>query len=88
MKAGREEDNREEMVWWPHRLNGCESEPALGDSEGQKILSCYSPLGHKDSDMTVTEQQDTEYISLCFTVGPSFLSILYVVVMYQLIPSS
>ena len=76
------------MVRWHHWLNGRESEPALGDSEGQRILSCYSPLGHKDSDMTVTEQQDTEYSSLCFTVGPSFLSILYVMVMYQLIPSS
>ena len=29
----------------------------LGDSEGQGSLTCCSPWGHKESDMTVTEQQ-------------------------------
>ena len=42
----------DEMVGWHHRLNGYESEQTLEDSEGQGILACCSPRGHKESDMT------------------------------------
>ena len=42
----------DEMVGWHLRLNGCEFEQALGDSEGQGTLACCSSWGHKDSDMT------------------------------------
>ena len=45
------------MVGWHHQLNGHESEQSLGDSERQGSLACCSPWGHKESDMTVTEQQ-------------------------------
>ena len=36
------------------RLDGVivESEQTPGDSEGQGSLACYSPWGHKESDMT------------------------------------
>ena len=47
----------DEMVGWNHRLNGHEFEQCLGDSEGQGSLSCWSPQSCKESDMTVTEQQ-------------------------------
>ena len=40
-----------ERVGWHHRLNGHEFEQALGDSEGQGNLVCYSPWGRKESDM-------------------------------------
>ena len=40
------------MVGWYHQLNGHEFEQALGDSEGQGSLVCYSPCGHKESDTT------------------------------------
>ena len=40
------------MVEWHHRLNGREFEQSVGDSEGQGSLVCYSPRGHKESDMT------------------------------------
>ena len=40
------------MAGWHHRLNGHELEQALGDGEGQGSLMCYSPWGHKGSDMT------------------------------------
>ena len=40
------------MVGWHHRLNGRESEQALGDGEGQGSLACYSPRGRKESDTT------------------------------------
>ena len=45
------------MVRWHHRLNGCEFEQTLGDSEGQGSLVCCSPWGFKESDMTTTKQQ-------------------------------
>ena len=34
-----------------------EFEQTLEDSGGQRSLSCCSPSGHKESDMTATEQQ-------------------------------
>ena len=40
------------MVRQNHRLNGHKFEQTLGDSEGQGSLSCYSPWGHKELDMT------------------------------------
>ena len=48
-EKGMTEDN---MVGWHHRLNGHESEQALGDGEGQGGLECCSPWGCKESDMT------------------------------------
>ena len=42
----------DEMVGWHYQLNGHESEQTLGDGEGQESLVCYSPRGHKESDMT------------------------------------
>ena len=42
----------DEMVGWHHQLNGHEFERALGDSEGQGILVCCSPWGHKELDVT------------------------------------
>ena len=40
------------MAGWHHRLNGYESEQALGDGEGQGSLASYCLGGHKESDMT------------------------------------
>ena len=48
-KKGAKED---EMVGWHHRLNGPETEQALGDGEGQGSLLCCSPWGRKESDVT------------------------------------
>ena len=42
----------DEMVRWHHRLNGHEFEQAPGDSEGQGSLTCCSPWGCRESDMT------------------------------------
>ena len=42
----------DEMVGWHHQLNGHEFEQAPGDGEGQGSLTCCSPWGHKESDMT------------------------------------
>jgi len=42
----------DEMVGWHHGLNGLEFKQALGDSEGQESLACYSLLGSKKSDTT------------------------------------
>ena len=49
MEKGATED---EMVGWYHWLNGREFEQTLGNGDGQGSLTCYSPWGHKESDMT------------------------------------
>ena len=41
----------DEMVRWHHRLDGCEFEQTLGDSEGKGSLACRSPWGRRESDM-------------------------------------
>ena len=41
----------DEMVGWQHRLYGHEFEQAPGVGDGQGGLACYSPRGHKESDM-------------------------------------
>ena len=40
------------MVGWHHQLDGHEFVQALGAGDGQEILECCSPWGHKESDMT------------------------------------
>ena len=40
------------MVVWLYQLDGCEFEQAPGDGEGQGGLFCFSPRGHKESDIT------------------------------------
>ena len=42
----------DEMVAWHHRFDRHEFEQALGFGDGQGSLACYSPWGHKESDMT------------------------------------
>ena len=42
----------DEMVGWHHRLNGLDSEHALGAGDGQRSLESCSPWGHKESDRT------------------------------------
>jgi len=47
------EDGTEyEMVGCHHLLYGHECEQAPGVGDGQGSLVCYSPWGHKESDMT------------------------------------
>ena len=58
-KDSRQEEKgttENEMVGWHHQLDGHEFEQALGDSERQASLACYSPWSCKESD-TVSEQQ-------------------------------
>ena len=39
------------MAEWYHQCNGHELGQILGADEGQRGLACYSPWGHKESDM-------------------------------------
>ena len=41
----------DKIVGWYHLLNKHEFEQVLEDGEGQESLACYSPWGHKESDM-------------------------------------
>ena len=42
----------DKMVGWHYRLDRREFEQALGVSDGQGSLACWSPWGHNKSDMT------------------------------------
>ena len=42
----------DEMVGWPHRLDGHKFEQALGVGDGQGSLVCCSPWGRKELDVT------------------------------------
>ena len=42
----------DELVGQHHQLSGYEFEEASRVGGGQGSLACYSPWGHKDSDMT------------------------------------
>ena len=43
---------QDETVGWHHQLNGYEFEQAPGVGDGQGSLTCYSPWGPKELDMT------------------------------------
>ena len=49
---GRRRGKQNEMVAMHYQLDGHEFEQALGDSEEQGSLVCYSPWGHKELDTT------------------------------------
>ena len=55
---------RMKMVRWHCRLNGHESEQALGDGDGQGSLVRCSPWGHKESDMTEWTELNWTELSL------------------------
>ena len=42
----------DEMVRCHHRLDAHEFEQTPGAGDGQGNLACYSPWGHKESDIT------------------------------------
>ena len=42
----------DEMIGWHHQFNGHEFKQAPGVGDEQRSLACYSPWGHKESDMT------------------------------------
>ena len=51
-ESSRRRGWQDEMVGWHHQLNGLVFEQALGVDDGQGSLTCYSPWGCKESDMT------------------------------------
>ena len=44
--------SEDEMAGWHHQCNEHELGQTLGDDDGQGDLECWSPRGHKKSDMT------------------------------------
>ena len=68
----------DEMVGWNHLLNEHEFEQTLGDVEGQGRLACYSPWGHKESDMTEQLNNDVPLdYKICNAKTPSWPSNLW-----------
>ena len=69
-----------EMVGWHHRLDGHEFEQALGVGDGQGGLACCSPRGHKESD--TTERQNENSSALNIRVHVNFLSFFFLFILY------
>ena len=42
----------DQMTGWHHQLDGREFEWTPGIGDGQGGLACFSPWGHKESDVT------------------------------------
>ena len=67
----------DEMVEWYHRLNGHEFEQTQGDGEGQGDLTCCSPWGHKELNMTEQLNSRNKWHTLfifCLTVCQSLFT--------------
>ena len=52
------------MVGWHHQLDEHELEQALGVSDGEGTLACYSPQGRKELEMTETTWHPYIYESI------------------------
>ena len=63
IEGGRRRGRQDEMIGGYHRLNGHEFEQALGDSEGQGNLVCYSPWGHKELVTTELLKNNKKYLA-------------------------
>ena len=72
----------DEIVGWPHQLNGHEFEQAPGVGDGQRNLAGCSTWGHKESDMTQGLNTTSfkcglhPHTSLAFTISWSFLRLM------------
>ena len=51
----------DEKVRLQHQVNGHQFEKTLQDGEGQGSLRCYSPWGHKESEMTEPLNKSNTY---------------------------
>ena len=60
------------MVEWHHRLDGHESEQALGVGGGQESLVYCSPWGHKELDMTEVLNNNNNILNMLMVYIPNF----------------
>ena len=86
-KGWRQEEKgmaEDEVIGWHHRFNGHEFEqaPRVGDRQGS--LSCCSPWGHKELDMT-EKLYWTEYITAIVRKLFCFPKVLFVLSVVRLI---
>ena len=82
---GRRRRGQQRMVGWHHRLNRCESEQTLGDSEGPRRLVCCSSWGHEESEKTwrlynrnILQLKSLYLFAYIVTKAIFFQSILYI----------
>ena len=59
-RAEWDEVTEDEMVGQHHQLNGHEFEQTSGEGEGQRSLACFSPWGHKESEMSNDNHKRTK----------------------------
>ena len=75
IEGRRRRGRQDEMVGWHHRLDGHESEQALGDGEGQGCLACCRIWGRKESDTTEWLNNKCPHCSrdVCLSGPPALL---------------
>ena len=64
---------KDKMVWWHHQLSVYEFKQAMGDSEGQGSLVCWSLLGCKELGMT--EQLNDNDGEVVWTKGVRWVNV-------------
>ena len=70
-KGWRQEEKgttEDEIVGWHHWLNGHEFEQALSDGEGQGSLTCCSPWGRKELEVTEQLNKNKECFGALVTI--------------------
>ena len=60
----------DEMVGWPHQLNGHEFEQTLGDGKGQGGLACCSSWRCKELDIVTEKQQASKWSKSHMCIWP------------------
>ena len=86
---GQEEKGttEDEMVGWHHRLDRHEFEQALGVGDGQGILACCSPWGHKESTWLSNWTKVSTYLLTLiniYAISISHINSLYLQGFYRL----
>ena len=75
------------MRWLDGITNSMDNfEQTLGDGEGQGSLMCCSPWGHKELDITETEQQDS--LKMKSVLGQDLTTTVYKTVQRKILMKS
>ena len=79
MIESKRRKRRQGMVGWHHWLYGYEFEQTPEDSEEQGNLVCCSSLGHEETDMAETEQQQAQFVKLYYFMWLDFQSLTWMI---------
>ena len=73
------------MIGWHHQRNGHELEQTLGDGEGPGSLACYSPWGHKESDLPTKQQKNMQILLITSSSDLQVAWVSMIILIFSLI---